>query len=259
VKKLERELGEPLFLRLGRETRLTPAGRILLEYVDEALATLERARTRIGAMQELREGTLTIAASDTTACYLLPESLRRFRQRYPGVEVRVLNRPSPVAARLVAGADADLAVVTLPVDVPRVRTEVLAVREDAGICAPKHPLAARRRVGLEELARYPMLLLDAGSNTRVFIDDRLRALALQPAIAMELASIEVIKRLVQLDFGVSIVPRIAVAQEMRSGVLHAFSVFTRQDARRVGTAIPEKGVRTRAAQVYLEMLKASVR
>jgi len=258
VKTLERQLGETLFLRLGRETRLTHAGRLLLGHVEDAFATLERGRTRVEGLRELREGELTVAASDTTACHVLPPSLAEFRRRYPRVEVRVLNRPSPVAARLVARGDADFAVVTLPIRLERIRTEALAVREDLGICAAGHPLAARRRVRLEEFARYPLLLLDRGSNTRAFIDERLDELADPPTIAMELGSIEVIKRLVQLDFGLSIVPQVAVAEEARAGLLSTFRVFNKEDARRLGVALPDKGLRSHAAEVYLHMLHGSV-
>ncbi|MBN2307558.1 MAG: LysR family transcriptional regulator [Candidatus Hydrogenedentes bacterium] len=258
VGSLERELGERLFVRQGRRTTLTQAGRVLLEHVEQAFDALDQARLRLDALKELREGVLTVSASDTTACYVLPDALRAFRERYPGVEVRILNRPSPVAAEQVAARDADLAVVTLPVAHAGLASEPLTVREDVAICAPQHPLAGRERVRLAELLAYPLLLLDRGSNTRSFIDEQLAETGVAPRVAMELGSIEVIKKLVSLDFGVSIVPRIAVRDEVARGDLWAVRVFEQAECRRLGLVYPRKGLLPRAAQVFMQMLREHV-
>jgi DNA-binding transcriptional LysR family regulator len=258
VRLLERELGERLFLRLGRTTQLTPAGRILWEHVEDAFGSLERGRARIEALKELREGELTISASDTTTCYVLPKVLGAFRRRYPGVEVRILNRPSPVAAKQVAAHESDVGIVTLPIDHPKLASEPIQVREDVAICAARHPLAGRPRIPLTDLLAYPLLLLDRGSNTRSFIDRQLGAAGVAPNIAMEAGSIEVIKKLVELDFGVSIVPRIAVQHEVRQGLLSMARVFERKDWRVLGVIYPKKGTSNRAAEVFVAMLRKVV-
>ena len=95
IRALENALGERLFLRLGRRTQLTLAGRILLEHVEESFAALERGRLRIEALGELREGELRIGASDTTACYVLPPVLQAYRERYPDKAVRFNGEPVP--------------------------------------------------------------------------------------------------------------------------------------------------------------------
>jgi DNA-binding transcriptional LysR family regulator len=255
IKLLEHEIGEPLFLRLGRTTELTPAGRVLLEHVEDAFGMLARGQARIQALKDLREGELTIAASDTTTCYMLPKTLASFRRRYPGVEVRILNRPSPIAAEQVATYVADVGIVTLPIDHPKLVSEALDVREDVAIVAAGHALARRRATTLVELARYPMILLDRGSNTRSFIDQQILASGAPARIAMEAGSIEVIKRLVELDFGVSIVPRIAVQHEVKNGALTALHLFEKQDWRVTGIVYPRKGIANLAAETFVEMLK----
>lgn len=258
IRGLEEELGERLFLRQGRTVALTPAGRVLLEHVDEAFDTLRRARGRIDALKGLREGDLTIAASDTTACYVLPDTLKAFRQRYPGVEVKILNRTSPAAARHVLKREADIGIVTLPAEHPRLASEPLAAREDVAICAPDHPLAERRRVTCSDLCKHTLLLLDHGSSTRAFIDEQLTQTGAAHRIGMELGSIEVIKRLVQLKFGVSIVPRVAVQEDVRDGRLKAFRIFPRAQWRRLGLIYPATGIASPAAAAFQEMLRATV-
>ena len=255
VRLLEEDIGERLFLRLGRTVELTQAGGILLEHVEEAFGSLDQARARIQALKELREGELTIATSDTTACYVLPPVLSEFRDRYPRVEVRILNRVSSVAAEQVARHEADIGVVTLPVSAPKLMSEPLVLREDVGICASGHALSERKRVTLADFVKHPLLLLDRGSNTRGFIDRQVEETGVAPNIAMELGSIEVIKKLVELGFGVSIVPRIAVRQDLERGTLSGVAVFKRTECRTLGIVHPVKGMSSLAAQVFAEMLK----
>ncbi|MCP4645113.1 MAG: LysR family transcriptional regulator [bacterium] len=255
VRALEEELGERLLVRQGRTTTLTQAGRILLEQADRATEALDVARARIQGLRELTEGELVLATSDTTACYALPDVLRAYRSRYPGVEVRIANRPSPVAAAQVASREADLAIVTLPVTHPKLESESLAVREDVAICAPGHALARRRRISLVDLAAHPLLLLDHGANTRSFIDAQFAEAGLTPRVSMELGSIEVIKRLVQLDFGVSVVPGIAVRDETRRGALHAIRVFDRSACRAMGIVYPKTGIASPAAVAFADLLR----
>ena len=258
VRSLEEELGQRLFVR-GRRSVLTPAGRVLLEHVEQAFDALERGRARLEALGELREGELAIGTSDTNACYVLPPVLRAFRARHPGVELRISNRPSPAAAEQVAAREVDVGFVTLPAQRAGLVSEPLVEREDVAICAPGHALASRRRVDLDTLLRHPLLLLDRGSSTRSFIDARLRAGGGDVHVAMELGSIEVIKALVALDFGVSIVPRIAVLAEVAAGSLHALRVFRRAEWRSLGVIYPARGPLARAAEVFVELARALLR
>jgi len=258
IRALEDELGEKLFLRLGRTNVLTQAGRILREHAEEAFDALERGRMRIKGLKELKEGELVISASDTTSYYILPRVLSLFREQYPGVEIRIRNRPSPVAVDQVAAHEADIGIVTLPISHPDLEAEPISDREDVAICASEHPLAQKPDVTFEDLLAYPLILLDTGSNTRSFIDQRLEEMKARPNIYMEIGNIQVIKKLVQLDFGVSVVPRISVMEEARQGILHFMSVFERSEWRKLGVIFPRKGLYSPAAQVFVKMLKSEL-
>ena len=255
VKALELELGERLFLRRGRGVVLTQAGRILIEYVERAFVSLDRAKKRIEALQELRTGELTIATSDTTACYILPDVLNQFYSEYPEIELKIMNRSSPQAASSVIENRADLAIITMPLSVEGLIYEELAVREDVAIIWPNHPFIKRKRIKLSDLLSFPIILLDRGSNTRSFIDEQINKTGVVPKITMELASIEVIKKMVSLGLGVSIVPFISVEKEVGSGELFAVKVFSRTESRHLGIASPADGLYSLAARVFVRMLK----
>ncbi len=253
IRALEDDLEERLFLRLGREVRLTEAGEALLEYVERARAILERGRSELAARSNLEVGQLSLGTSDTNACYLLPPVLERYRATHPGIEVRISNRPSPMIERQVVEGDVDLGLVTLPASHSSLRCQPLMLREDVAIFSPAHPLAGRKRVRMRELFQLPLLLLDRGARTRAFIDDRARELAVVPHVAMELASVEVVKRLVAADFGVSIVPRIAIDKEIAEGSLACAALFRRDQFRELGWIHPRQLPLSRAASAFVTM------
>src|SRR5882757_1289430 len=131
VARLERDLGHALFVREGRTTHLAPAGRLLLEHAERIFDEMDRARARLSGLTELREGELVVGTSDTLACYALPPVFAAFHARYPGVELRLENRPSPAVVAQVAERAIHLGVVSLPVaGDERVRQQVLAPYRD---------------------------------------------------------------------------------------------------------------------------------
>lgn len=258
VRALEEDVGEPLFLRLGRRVKLTAAGEILLEQTERAFAALDEARDRLQALRALEAGELVIGTSDTNACYLLPPVLAAFRERHPGVELRIRNRPSPATEAEVAEREVDLGFVTLPASDPRLEAEPVAVREDVAIVAPDHPLASRRRIPFERLLDEPLLLLDRGSRTRSWIDARIAESADEGGrvrVAMELASIEVVKRMVGLGFGVSVVPRIAVEAERAAGRLAVVAISPRPPRRRIGFVTLRRVPLSRAAAAFVALAR----
>lgn len=256
IASLEDEIGEKLFIRQGRSVILTQAGEILLEHSNDAFRTVEQGLYRIDALKELKQGKLTISTSDTTAYYILPEVLKRFRIKYPAIDVRIFCKPSPASAAQVFSGDADVGIVTLPLDNPKLISEELVIREDVCICSTDHVLSKRKKITFRDLKNYPLLLLDRGSSTRTYIDERLARENIKPKIIMELGNIEVIKKLVQLEFGISIVPLISVQSEIKENWLHAVRIFKKEECRRLGLIYQARGIYSNAAREFSNMLRS---
>ena len=260
IAHLEKQVGQRLFERLGRTVELTAAGQVLFEHVQQAFRTLEGAQAQLDALGGLKQGLLRIGASDTTTCYVLPPVLRQFRAQYPGVEIVISNRPSPAILHQVLAHEIELGMVTLPVRHAGIVVREAVTREDVVICSPRHPLAGRRRLKMNDLAAHPLLLLDRGSNTRTFIDGRFHAAGIVPKIAMELASIDAIKQLVQLDLGISIVPRVAVEGEVLRHDLCALQLFRADERRTLGfinsRCVPLSGAGQEFLRMALQELRA---
>ena len=254
VKALEDELGEDLFERRGRQILLTEAGRLLFARAEAILEMAEQIRQDVADVGRLRTGRLSIGTSDTNCAYVLPPAVKAFRQAHPGVEIRLTDRMSPEVVRLVLEGAVDFGLATLPVTEPRVQTRPLFIREDVAISSPTHRLASEKTVDLHSLGDCAMLMLERGSTSRGLMDRMFAAAGLQPQIIMELGSIEVIKRFVEIGLGIAVVPEVAVRDEVSSGRLAAIRV-TGLPARQVGLVRRDGGRLSRAAGAFIRFLE----
>jgi DNA-binding transcriptional LysR family regulator len=257
IKALETEIGEPLFERQGKQVQLTPAGRMLQERAEEILALVGQTQQELQAARGLQSGSLRLGASDHLCLYVLPPVMHFFQERFPGVELQFFNRQSAEVVSAVAEGRVDFGLVTLPVVEPKVKSESLFWREDVAICHPDHPLAEAHGVTLEMLAAYPLLLLERSSHSRLLLEQMLAKAGLMPDRLMELGSLEVIKRLVSLNLGVSILPGYAIAPEIKAGLLHPIRLPW-LPTRSVGVVQRRRGFLSPAGQMFLNLLKNHV-
>lgn len=257
VKALEVELGTRLFERRGKQILLTNAGRLLYERSEEVLDLVARVHQDIASLGELKTGQLRVGTSDTNCAYILPPVVKAFREAYPGVELRLTDRMSAEVVRLVFEGSVDFGLATLPVAESRVKTEFLFVRDDVVICPLDHPLVRLDEVSLRQVTDYPMLMLEQGSTSRALLDRVLQEAGLTAQVAMELGSIEVMKRFVEIGLGVALVPEVAVREDVLARKIAAVRVVD-LPAREVGLVRRRSGHLSRAAEVFLDYLKNHV-
>ncbi len=255
ISALERDCGSPLLTRRGRGIELTELGALVCETARRVAAELSRGRDRIADAEGLAAGRCLVGCSDTIALYVLPPILRQFRRAYPGVELSLDHRPSPAVAQRVARRELDIGVVSLPLPSDEETQDLLQVtlveEEVVAIFPRRHPLALNARVSLGEVAAHPLLLLNRSTGLRQCLDNYWHAVGVVPKVAMELGSIEVVKRLVALGFGASLVPRMAVRSA--DGVV-ARRLRSPGVSRHIGIVLPK--VPSRAATALAEMLRS---
>ena len=133
-------------------------------------------------------------------------------------------------------------------------TRPLFKREDVVIACVDHTLGQKKRIGLKDVIAFPLLMLEQGSTSRALLDRVFLEAGLQAQIAMELGSIEVIKRFVEIGQGIAIVPEVAVREEVVSGRLRAVQVAG-LPVREVGVVQRSGGHLSRAAEVFLAFLE----
>ncbi|MEP6733327.1 MAG: LysR family transcriptional regulator [bacterium] len=217
VRELERAVGSPLFERGGRAPLLTEAGAILFARARELFAVERSAEEELRVLRGLEGGVLRIGASTTVITYLLPAYLARFRAAHPDVVLRVASANTRDIARGLVERRIDVALVEGPVNDARI--EVVPWRDDelVVIAHPGHPLAARRRVTLTDLAAEPFIVRERGSGTRTVAESVLAEHGVRVTIAMQLASTEAIKQAVAAGLGLAIVSRSAIDDQLALG------------------------------------------
>lgn len=269
VLALERELREPLLVRDGRQVYPTAAGELLAHHARRALDELRRAREELEALRAVATGTLRLGISDTLATYLLPPVFSAFRRDHPGVALKLQNRTSPALASLVASRALDLAVVTTPFPSTfridgRPAEESLHLRplaplREVVVLPVDHALAkARGTFPMKHATRAPWVLLGPETSSRAHLDARFDAAGVRPEVAMEAASVELLKTLVELGFGLSVLPELAVRRAREEGRLTTRALPRGDEARRVMLATPTVGPLSPAARAFVEVATSTL-
>lgn len=232
VAALERELGAPLFDRLGRRISLTEPGRAMFGYAGRLLDLAGEAKEAVadaGAGKGEVKGTLAVSAPETLLTYRLPRLLALFHERHPGVRLSV--RPSPVGKlvgstrRAVEEGGVDVAfVLDGPVAVSGLSVEPLLDESVVVIAPPGHALASAAAVSPGDLSGEAMLLPEAPESGCAYRDQFERQVSSAGAVpreTLEFQSIEAVKRCVAAGMGVSVLPGVAVSAELGDGELAA--------------------------------------
>lgn len=250
---LEEELKEPLFLRVGRRIRITPAGDALVGLGQRVFGDIKETVTLLSDAQQVLSGTIRIAGGMTVCLYVFPELLKEYRRRHPRVEVKVITGATPRIVRKLRTGGADLALSTLPIDEPEL-TSVPVMREEMLLVThPSHPLTRKKRITATDLRRQRFVLFETGSNSRRVIDEFFLKEQIQPQIVMETENVEILKALARIGIGITIIPYQAVAREVRSGQMFCSRIEGVPLVRQTGWIHPRTN---RVPRMAAEMFRA---
>lgn len=258
VASLEKELGACLLTRSTKEVSLTEEGEALYEYAVQMLALEQKIKEHFGS-REKGKSVLRIAASTIPSQYLLPEIMVRFRERYPGVRLRVMETDSAkVVEQIIArGADIGLAGTVLEqkqcVYIPFYQDELVVIAPGEGMEGPEN---------VEETAgwirRMPVILREEGSGTRKEAQRLLRQMGIDLSELNIVASIEnqeTIKRSVKNGMGISILSRLAAEDEIRSGVLRAVPLGETGGKRNINLVFDRRFLQSTEAEKFIDLVK----
>jgi DNA-binding transcriptional LysR family regulator len=228
LQALERELGVILLERRRRRINLTDAGEALYELARplvEGWDALDRDfQARVKGLQA---GRLTIAAGTSTIQYLLPELVRRYRERFPAVRLQLANVTGKDGMALLRADEADFAVGSM-LDVPNdIAWAPVQHYDPMLIMPPDHPLAAKEKVTLEDISPYGLILPPQRLSTYRLVDLVFQQRQVPYHVAIEVGGWDVIKEYVAMGMGISIVTGICItaADEARLAVRNMKQYF----------------------------------
>ncbi|MEU6624349.1 LysR family transcriptional regulator [Streptomyces litmocidini] len=240
IRSLESSLGVDLFERLGSRIRLTEAGERLLPYAHRMTELAEEARTAVAATAE-PSGPIAVGTMESLTSYRLPPLLEYFHHRYPKVRLTLRPTLGDETRKALRQGTYDVGFLMEPeTEHEGLETEVLAPEPLVLVAPPGHALTARTSLTNADLAEIQLLGTEPGCSYRDLFEAELREWA--PPF-MEFGTIEATKRGVAAGLGVTLLPRVTVAEELASGALvelpweAPFTLFT-QLAWRRGKRLP---------------------
>lgn len=219
IKKLEDEIGAPLFARDIHEVTLTEAGRVLAGYARRMVQLRDEAMRQVSELKAMKAGTLTLAAHESAAVYLLPTPLRAYLQQYPDIKVGIHRSRLSEIPRQVMDREVDLGFVKDEPAFHELQFVEVHTDEMMLVASPKHALASRTDASVTDLKDEPFVLHHGCSATADMILRLFDQHSTRCRIVAELWSFENVKSFVQEGVGVAIVPGVTVKQELRDGTL----------------------------------------
>ncbi len=218
ISALERELGVQLTERAGRTLSPTAAGRAYVGYASEVIGLLERGRRAAREAAAPETTTLRVSAVTTAGEHMAPLLLQAFRERQPELEVSLDVGNRETVFRRLTDRKVDVAITgRVPVGM-RLHGEPFASNEIVLVTEATDPLARRRWVAPEELARRPWLVREPGSGTRAMCEEYLASQEIAPEL-LTLGSNGAIRQAARVGLGVAMISRIAVRLELDHGLL----------------------------------------
>ena len=219
IKQLEAELQTRLFARNSRGVTLTADGRMLYEYVRSAMGLLETGEEKLSQSRDLQMGHLTIGASDTVTSQFLLPYLDRFHRQYPAIHIQIISGRSHKVLGLLQSGKVDIAFASTPQEGASLETFPCLATHSIFVAGAEYPCDFDHVYTLEEIARFPLILLERKASSRLYLEKYFlqNGLHLNPEI--ELGARSLLVDLAAIGFGVAGVTEEFVRRELESGRL----------------------------------------
>ncbi|MFM9090343.1 MAG: LysR family transcriptional regulator [Verrucomicrobiota bacterium] len=254
ARAMERHFKTLLIDRSQKQFQLTREGQRVYEAAKEILHNYEKLQSELQEMKKVISGTIRISTIYSIGLHELPPFIKRFLHDFPSVNVRVEYRRSNLVYEDLLHNSVDFGLVAFPVKQRQI--EILPVRDDqlVLITHPQHALARRAKVEVKDLAGQRFIGFDPDIPTRKAVDAIFRDHRLELDPVMEFDNIETVKRAVEIDHGVAVVPLATVAQEQKQGTL-AVVPFEGNEFTRPLAILHRRGrVLTPAMKKFIEVL-----
>lgn len=256
IRNLEQQLRCCLFIRNKFGVVLTEEGKIFYEKIQLAMEIIENAQAQLLEMIHLDYGVLNIGISNTlTQCYLLP-FIESFTSEFPNIKINIDTSPTYKLITKVRNGLIDFIILNLPYSIPTdFEIEKLRDIQDCFMASEKYLFLKGRVVPIEEMNRYPLILIAKGSNTRYFLDDFCARHHITLSPKMELASNSLVTSFIKRGLGIGIVTKDYLNDELKDGSLFEIHTIPKINKRGIGVIYLKNKNLSCCATKFLELLK----
>jgi DNA-binding transcriptional LysR family regulator len=255
ISSLERIFKSLLIERSKKRFRLTREGQVLYDYSKQIIQSYESLHSKLQELKDIISGTIRVATIYSIGLHDLPSYVKRFMKSYPTVNVHVEYRRANQVYEDVMSNVVDMGLIAYPVKDPKM--EIVALRKEplTLICHPQHPFAKQKSVKLKALTGQSIIGFEPDIPTRKALDKILKEHGVEIKHVMEFDNIETVKRAVEIDAGVSIVPEGTVTQEVNKQTLVAVDIEDGDFFRPIAAIYKKNKVLSPAMKQFLTTLK----
>ncbi len=255
ISSLERLFKSLLIERSKKKFRLTREGEVLYDYSKRIIQNYDSLHSKLQEIKDIISGTIRVSTIYSIGLHDLPNYVKRFLKEYPTVHIHVEYRRANQVYEDVHGNVVDMGLVAYPVKDPKLET--VALRKDplVFICHPQHPFAKLKSIKLKALSGQKFVGFEPDIPTRKALDRILKEHGVRVATIMEFDNIETVKRAVEIDAGVSIVPLGTVSQEVAKQTLVAIDFDGAGFYRQIAAIYKKNKVLSPAMKQFLALLK----
>jgi DNA-binding transcriptional LysR family regulator len=255
ISALERSFKSLLIERSKKRFRLTREGQVLYDYSKQIIQTYESLHSQLQELKDIISGAIRVATIYSIGLHDLPPYVKKFLRSYPTVNVHVEYRRANQVYEDVLSNVVDLGLVAYPVK--DAKLEIVPLRKEplVLICHPQHPFARQKAIQLKQLVEQKVIGFEPDIPTRKALDKILREYGAELKYLMEFDNVETVKRAVEIDAGVSIVPLGTVTQEVTKQTLVAVEIEDGEFFRPLAAIYKKNKVLSPAMKQFLAILK----
>jgi len=257
IAHLESILDVRLFDRTTRRVKLTQLGQRFHDQMKNLLQELDRSVNGLNDASQLKAGDITIGCVFSAVHHFLPEVIRKYRERHPHVMIRIIEEGADEVLLSVKTGEADFAISYTGMHDSEIEFSPLLKESFVLACSTKHPLAKRKTIKWDELAKYPYGLVSHASRNRVLIDQALANVGSRPRPACEVRHISTLIGLVQHELVVAVVPQLTLPTN-KSEVI-GIPLENPQITRTIGRIQRAGRSLSPAAQAFVDLLEQASR
>ena len=258
ARSMERNFKTLMIDRSQKQFNLTREGQRIYEAAKEVLHVYEKLHSELQEMKKVISGTIRISTIYSIGLHELPPYIKKFLHDFPSVNVRIEYRRSNLVYEDILHNSVDFGLVAFPQKLRQI--ENISFRDDrlVLITHPNHPLAKTTEVDIKALGSYKFIGFDPDIPTRKAVDLIFRDYKLEIVPVMEFDNIETVKRAVEIDHGIAIVPQATVQQEIKQGTLVAIHFKGKEFSRPLAILHRKGRVLTPAMKKFIEILSVEI-
>ena len=255
ISALERTFKSLLIERSKKKFRLTREGQTLYDYSKQIIQSYESLHSKLQELKDIISGTIRVATIYSIGLHDLPPYIKRFMKSYPTVNVHVEYRRANQVYEDVLSNVVDIGLVAYPTKEPKL--EIVPLRKEplTLICHPSHAFAKQKDVKLKTLAGQKIIGFEPDIPTRKALDKILKEYGVEVKHVMEFDNVETVKRAVEIDAGIAIIPQGSIAHEVQKQTLASVAIDDGQFFRPLAAIYKKSRVLSPAMKQFIAVLK----